>query len=114
MKHIALLLMSASLACAELTPGELNELKHWAIAGNFYYSGVITLNGLPYYRLTSKDGTLCAIASLEVTNLHEAQVAILSSTATARAWITSVEASGVQVVGRQTPSPSPPPGWELE
>jgi hypothetical protein len=55
-KTLAILLASAGLACAELSPNDLNEFKKDAAEAGFKYVKIIDIYDRPFHALKSATG----------------------------------------------------------
>jgi len=86
-----MLLASAGLAGAELSPEEFNDVRNRALTIGFYYAGTSQIGNALFYTFCSETyGGQVAYIPMTVSNLGEARAALIASTVTfnicARSW----------------------------
>jgi hypothetical protein len=114
MRHaLAILIVSAGLACAELSPEDFNQVRSAALERGFYFSGISRIGETCFYTFCNEKAGLVAFAPMSVTTCEEAKAAMTASVATfimcAVKWKQPLD----QFLRREIPLP--PPGFtELE
>ena len=123
-KHIILILLaSAGLACAELSPEEFNAVRNRALTVGYYYSGTSQVDGDWYYTFCNEKDGLVAFIPMWVTTAREAGAAADASVAAfitgAQRWKRPLDqllrATNAHLEDDATGLPvALPIGWELE
>jgi hypothetical protein len=82
MKILAILILSASLACADLSPEDFNQLRSTVIKHGAYFAGVSRIGNSYLYRFNNQKNEPIAFVPMEVGDFIQAHAAFLASMGT--------------------------------
>ena len=113
MKILPILILSASLACADLSPEEFNDLRNVALHYcGLHFAGTSHIGTTSFYRFNNAKDEPAAFVQMGVANFEEAKAAMIASMGTLIMcqyhWKRPLEDLRSRII------PPPPEGYTLD